>query len=290
MTPWLADPAAVKKLIARYDFTVRKGFGQNFLIDPAVPEGIVEAAGIGKEDSVLEIGPGIGTMTQYLSEAAGQVTAVEIDTHLQPILAETLKDCENVTVRWEDILKTDLTSLPRGKNGRIKVAANLPYYITTPIIMALLKNGGLFESITVMVQKEVAERIVSGPGGKEYGAISLGVQYYAEPELVMQVPPHAFLPQPKVASAVLHLKRREEPAVRCADPDYMFVLIKAAFLQRRKTLVNALSAYPPAALGKEIAAAALSRCGLSPMVRGEVLSLEQFAALSEAVLAEKAHE
>ncbi|MBQ4426116.1 MAG: 16S rRNA (adenine(1518)-N(6)/adenine(1519)-N(6))-dimethyltransferase RsmA [Lachnospiraceae bacterium] len=280
MKPYLADPAAVKELIRRFDFTVRKGYGQNFLIDPSVPEAITRIAALTKDDYVLEIGPGIGTMTQYLSEAAAHVTAVEIDRHLEPILSETLRGADNVEIIWNDILKVDLSALPAGPTGRLKVVANLPYYITTPILMALLKEGECFESITVMVQEEVAERIVSGPGSKEYGAISLGVLYYAEPALCLRVPAGAFLPQPKVASAVLHLKKREEPAVECRDPDYMFTLIRAAFMQRRKTLVNGLSA-SAAGVGKGQTAAALAAMGLSPMARGETLTLEQFAALSD---------
>ena len=287
MKAYLADPAKTKEVIAKYSFVFRKQYGQNFLIDKAVPEAIVAAAGLTKADRVLEIGPGIGTMTQYLAEAAGSVTAVEIDGALIPILADTLSGFENVTVRQGDILKTDLAALiGEMGGGPVKVVANLPYYITTPIIMKLLKSSGEISLMTLMVQEEVAERIVSGPGSKAYGAISLGVQYYAEPEIVCSAAPSSFLPQPGVASSVLLLKKRKEPRVVPKDEEHMFSCIKAAFLQRRKTLPNALSGYAPLRIEREQAAEALRSLGLDERLRGETLDLEHFAALSDRLLDE----
>ena len=281
MNAYLANAEKTKEVIERHGFAFRKQFGQNFLIDSAVPEAIVRAAELTKDDTVLEIGPGIGTMTQYLAEAAGHVVAVEIDKTLIPVLADTLAGFDNVTVLQGDILKTDLGAIIDEAGGSVKVVANLPYYITTPIIMKLLAQADGIGLITVMVQEEVAERIVSGPGSKAYGAISLGVQYYAEPEIVRSVPPHCFMPQPKVASSVLKLKRREKPLVTPKDEAHMFACIKAAFLQRRKTLPNALSGYAPLAVSRDQAAAALKAMGLDERARGETLDLAQFARLSD---------
>ncbi len=287
MNAYLANAEKTKEVIERHGFAFRKQFGQNFLIDSAVPEAIVRAAELTKDDTVLEIGPGIGTMTQYLAEAAGHVVAVEIDKTLIPVLADTLAGFDNVTVLQGDILKTDLGAIIDEAGGSVKVVANLPYYITTPIIMKLLAQAEGIGLITVMVQEEVAERIVSGPGSKAYGAISLGVQYYAEPEIVRSVPPHCFMPQPKVASSVLKLKRREKPLVTPQDEAHMFACIKAAFLQRRKTLPNALSGYAPLAVSRDQAAAALKAMGLDERARGETLDLAQFARLSDRLVQER---
>ena len=287
MKPYLADPAETKRIVAKYDFAFRKQYGQNFLIDSAVPEAIVQAAGLTKADAVLEIGPGIGTMTQYLAEAAGKVTAVEIDKTLLPILADTLSGFDNVHVIQGDILKIDLSALIEEMGGGpIKVVANLPYYITTPIIMKLLSSGEAISLMALMVQEEVAERIVSGPGSKAYGAISLGVQYYAEPKIARRVAPSSFMPQPGVASSVLLLEKRAEPKVSPKNPEHMFACIKAAFLQRRKTLPNALSGYAPLGISREKAAEALRRMGLDERLRGETLDLEGFAALSDRICEE----
>ena len=244
---------------------------------------IISAAGMTKEDTVLEVGPGIGTMTQRLSQAAGQVIAVEIDTNLIPILKDTLQDCENVTVINEDILKIDIKKMAEEKGGGrpVKVVANLPYYITTPIIMGLFESGAPIDNITVMVQKEVADRMQVGPGTKDYGALSLAVQYYAKPEIVANVPPNCFIPRPNVGSAVIRLTRYEEPPVQVKDEKKMFALIRASFNQRRKTLVNGLGNAGRPGITKESAAAALAQMGLSPTVRGEALTLEQFARLSD---------
>ncbi len=285
MKPYLADPAETKKVIAKYDFAFRKQFGQNFLIDEKIPEAVIRAAGLTKEDTVLEIGPGIGTMTQYLAEAAGKVIAVEIDRALLPILAETLAGFGNAEVVQGDILKTDLAALiAEHGGGPVKVAANLPYYITTPIIMKLLSGSGDISLMVLMVQEEVAERIVSGPGTKAYGALSLGVQYYADPQIVCRAAPSCFMPQPGVASSVLLLEKRAEPRVSPQNEEHMFACIKAAFLQRRKTLPNALAGYAPLKLGREQAAAAMRQMGLDERLRGETLSLEQFAELSDTIL------
>ena len=285
MKPYLADPAETKKVIAKYEFAFRKQYGQNFLIDASVPEAIVRAAELTGNDTVLEIGPGIGTMTQYLAEAAGRVIAVEIDKALIPILAETLSGFDNVQVLQGDILKTDLAALiAENGGGPIKVVANLPYYITTPILMKLLAGGGAISLMAVMVQEEVAKRIVSGPDSKDYGALSIGVQYYADPEIVCRAAPSCFMPQPKVASSVLRLRKRAEPAVTPRDPEHMFACVKAAFLQRRKTLPNALAGYAPLGISRETAAAALEGMGLDARLRGETLTMEQFAALSDALL------
>lgn len=279
----LASPAKTAAVINKYNFMFRKKFGQNFLIDASVVEEIIDAAGISGEDTVLEIGPGIGTMTQYLAERAGRVIAVEIDRALIPILEDTLSAYDNVRVINEDILKVDLNRLSEEENGGrpIKVVANLPYYITTPIIMALLEKEVPLESITIMVQKEVAERMKTGPGSKDYGALSLAVQYYAEPVIVTEVPPHCFMPRPGVSSMVIRLDRYKEPPVTPKDPDKMFKLIRASFNHRRKTLSNGLSTDPSLGLSREKVTEALEKMGLPVDIRGEKLDLAQFAELSD---------
>ena len=277
------------EIIQKYGFAFQKRFGQNFLVDTHVLERIIRAAGLTKEDMVLEIGPGIGTMTQYLAENAGRVVAVEIDSNLIPILKETLQAYDNVTVLNEDILKVDIRALAEEYNGGrpIKVVANLPYYITTPIIMGLFESQVPIDNITVMVQKEVAERMQAGPGTKDYGALSLAVQYYAEPYIVANVPPNCFIPRPGVGSAVIRLTRHQEMPVKVKDEKLMFSLIRASFNQRRKTLQNGLSNSAELSFSKEEIAAAIQALGLSPTVRGEALTLEQFAGLADA-LREKA--
>lgn len=290
MKPYLADSETTKALLARHGFFTKKGYGQNFLVDPSVPEGIVAAAGLGPEDTVLEIGPGIGTLTQYLAASADRVLAVEIDRKLEAVLAESLAGFDNVSLIWGDILKQDIHALlaERGIEPPVKLVANLPYYITTPILMGLLKQGDLFSSITVMVQAEVGERMAASPGGKDYGYLSLSVQYYADPALVLRVPPHVFLPQPKVSSLVVQLTKRRNPAPWTPDPEYLFALAKGAFLQRRKTLANALAGYPPAGVSRQQVEAALRALGLDPQIRGEKLSLEDYAALSAHLRKERA--
>ena len=270
-------------IIQKYDFVFQKRFGQNFLVDTHVLDKIIQAAGLTKEDMVLEVGPGIGTMTQYLAENAGRVMAVEIDSNLIPILEETLKDYDNVTVINEDILKVDVKALAEEHNGGrpIKVVANLPYYITTPIIMGLFESRVPIENITVMVQKEVAERMQAGPGTKNYGALSLAVQYYAEPYIVANVPPNCFIPRPSVGSAVIRLTRHEKMPVEVKDEKLMFALIRASFNQRRKTLQNSLSNSGELSFSKEEIGRAIEKMGLSSSVRGEALTLEQFAGLAD---------
>ena len=282
MNEKLSDPKKTIEVIQKYQFAFQKRFGQNFLIDAHVLEKIVSAAGITKDDCVLEIGPGIGTMTQYLAESAGQVIAVEIDTNLLPILADTLKDYSNVKVINQDILKVDINELVKEyNNGRpIKVVANLPYYITTPIIMGLFESNVPIDNITVMVQKEVADRMQVGPGSKDYGALSLAVQYYASPYIVANVPPNCFIPRPNVGSAVIRLTRYQEPPVQVKDPKLMFKLIRASFNQRRKTLQNGLNNSPEISFSKEEITKAIESLVVSPSVRGEALSLEQFAQLA----------
>ena len=282
MNEKLSDPKKTIEVIQKYQFAFQKRFGQNFLIDAHVLEKIVSAAGITKDDCVLEIGPGIGTMTQYLAESAGQVIAVEIDTNLLPILADTLKDYSNVKVINQDILKVDINELVKEyNNGRpIKVVPNLPYYITTPIIMGLFESNVPIDNITVMVQKEVADRMQVGPGSKDYGALSLAVQYYASPYIVANVPPNCFIPRPNVGSAVIRLTRYQEPPVQVKDPKLMFKLIRASFNQRRKTLQNGLNNSPEISFSKEEITKAIESLGVSPSVRGEALSLEQFAQLA----------
>lgn len=279
----LGIPQNTIEILQKYHFNFQKKYGQNFLIDTTVLDRIIGAAEITREDCVLEIGPGIGTMTQYLAERAGWVVAVEIDRNLIPILEETLSAYENVTIINEDILKVDVNRIVRERNGGrpIKVVANLPYYITTPIIMGLFESRVPLKSITIMVQKEVADRMQVGPGTKDYGALSLAVQYYAKPEIVANVPPNCFIPRPSVGSAVIRLTRYEEPPVRVRDEKKMFALIRASFNQRRKTLVNGLGNAAELHLSKEQVTQALEKLQLSPTVRGEALTLEQFAELSD---------
>jgi len=282
MKEYLGNPKNTIEIIQKYEFMFQKKFGQNFLIDTHVLEKIINAAGVTKDDCVLEIGPGIGTMTQYLAENARQVVAVEIDKALIPILEETLQDYDNVTVINDDILKVDINRLVEEKNGGhpIKVVANLPYYITTPIIMGLFESRVPLKSITIMVQKEVADRMQVGPGTKDYGALSLAVQYYASPYIVANVPPNCFIPRPNVGSAVIRLTRYQEPPVQVKDPKLMFKLIRASFNQRRKTLQNGLNNSPEISFSKEEITKAIESLGVSPSVRGEALSLEQFAQLA----------
>ena len=288
MKEYLGNPKNTIEIIQKYEFMFQKKFGQNFLIDTHVLEKIINAAGVTKDDCVLEIGPGIGTMTQYLAENARQVVAVEIDRNLIPILGETLAAWDNVTIINEDILKVDIRELADRYNGGrpIKVVANLPYYITTPIIMGLFESGVPIDNITVMVQKEVADRMKEGPGSKDYGALSLAVQYYAKPEIVANVPPNCFMPRPKVGSAVIRLTRYAQPPVQVDDEKKMFRLVRASFNQRRKTLVNGLNNSPEVHATREAVLAALEQMGLSPTVRGEVLTLEQFAQLSNLLVEE----
>ena len=278
----LGNPKNTIGVIQKYEFAFQKKFGQNFLIDTHVLDKIIRAAGVTKEDMVLEIGPGIGTMTQCLAEAAGRVVAVEIDSNLIPILKDTLKDYDNITVINEDILKVDIKKLAEEYNGGrpIKVVANLPYYITTPIIMGLFESEVPIDNITVMVQKEVADRMQTGPGSKDYGALSLAVQYYAEPYIVANVPPNCFIPRPNVGSAVIRLTRHQKPPVEVKDSGLMFRLIRASFNQRRKTLQNGLNNSSELHYSKEQIARAIESLGVPATVRGEALTLEQFARLA----------
>ena len=278
----LGNPSNTIEILQKYQFHFQKKFGQNFLIDTHVLEKIIDKAQISKEDCVIEIGPGIGTMTQYLAENARRVIAIEIDQNLIPILQDTLSGYGNVMVMNEDVLKVDMHSLIEEQNqgNSIKVVANLPYYITTPIVMGLLESHIPLDSITIMVQKEVAQRMQEGPGSKEYGALSLTVQYYARPEIVAHVPPNCFMPRPKVGSAVIRLTCHDRPPVEVKNEKFMFDLIRASFNQRRKTLVNGLGNAANLNLGKEQVEAALTAMELSPGIRGEALSLEQFAELS----------
>lgn len=281
----LSNPQKTIEVLQKYNFTFQKKFGQNFLIDPHVLDKIIAAAEITKDDFVLEIGPGIGTLTQYLAEAAREVVAVEIDSSLIPILEDTLSSYDNVSVINEDVLKVDLKKLAEERNGGkpIKVVANLPYYITTPIIMGLFESHVPLKSLTVMVQKEVALRMQAGPGTKDYGALSLAVQYYADPYLAANVPPNCFMPRPNVGSAVIRLTRFEETPVKVTDEALLFRLIRASFNQRRKTLQNGLINSSELYFSKEQVAAAIETLGVSPSVRGEALTLEQFAALCNAL-------
>lgn len=282
---YLGTPGATKEVINKYSFAFQKKFGQNFLIDSNVLENIVEAAGITKDDFVLEIGPGIGTMTQYLCESARQVLAVEIDKMLIPILEDTLSEYDNVEVINQDVLKIDIKSLVEEKNnGRpIKVVANLPYYITTPIIMGLFESKVPIESITIMVQKEVADRMQTGPGSKDYGALSLAVQYYAEAKVMLNVSATCFMPRPNVDSAVIKLTRHQESPVEVKDESLMFRIIKASFNQRRKTLVNGLKNSSELDFSKEEITEAIKSIGKEENIRGEKLTLEEFAKLSNAL-------
>ena len=281
----LGNPKNTIEVLQKYHFNFQKKFGQNFLINTSILEEIIDAAEITKEDFVLEIGPGIGTMTQYLCEAAREVVAVEIDTNLIPILGDTLSAYDNVEVMNADILKVDIAKLADERNGgkTIKVVANLPYYITTPIIMGLFESHVPIDSITIMVQKEVADRMQEGPGSKEYGALSLAVQYYAKPEIVVNVPPSCFMPQPKVGSAVIRLTRHENPPVDVDNEKLMFQVIRASFNQRRKTLANGLNNFGSFSLGKEEIQKSIEELGVPVNIRGEALSLEQFAKLSNII-------
>ena len=281
--PYLGNPKYTIEVLQKYDFVFQKRFGQNFLIDSHVLEKIMDASQITKEDFVLEIGPGIGTMTQYLAEAAREVAAVEIDHSLIPILKDTLKDWDNVTIINDDILKVDINKIVEERNGGrpIKVVANLPYYITTPIIMGLFENHVPVDSITVMVQKEVADRMQTGPGSKDYGALSLAVQYYAEPYIVANVPPNCFMPRPKVGSAVIRLTRHEVMPVETKDEKLMFSIIRASFNQRRKTLANGLKNSELLHFSKEEIEAAITACGWPLTIRGEALNLQEFARLTD---------
>lgn len=281
----LGNPKNTIEILQKYNFNFQKKFGQNFLINTGVLEDIIDAAEVTDEDMVLEIGPGIGTMTQYLCENAGQVIAVEIDTNLIPILKDTLSAYDNVRIINDDILKVDINELAKEyNNGRpIKVVANLPYYITTPIIMGLFESHVPIESITVMVQKEVADRMQAGPGTKDYGALSLAVQYYSKPQIVVNVPPSCFMPQPKVGSTVISLRRHQQPVVQVEDEKLMFKVIRASFNQRRKTLANGLNNYGGINLTKEQIQQSIEELGVPVNIRGEALSLEQFACLSNII-------
>lgn len=278
----LGIPSNTIEILQKYNFNFQKKFGQNFLIDPHVLEKIIEAAQITKDDCVVEIGPGIGTMTQYLAESAGRVVAVEIDRALIPILEDTLAAYDNVEIINEDILKVDLRRLVEEKNGGrpVKVVANLPYYITTPIVMGLFESHVPLQSITIMVQKEVAERMQAGPGNKDYGALSLAVQYYASAEVVANVPPNCFIPRPNVGSAVIRLTRYAEPLVAVRNEKLMFAIIRASFNQRRKMLANGLGNAPGLSVSREEVREALGSMGVSENIRGEAMTLEQFAQLA----------
>ena len=285
--PDLASPSKTIEILKKHNFSLKKKFGQNFLIDHNILNKIITTANINKSDCILEIGPGIGTMTQYLAEHAGKVIAVEIDRTLIPILEETLSGYDNVTIINQDILKIDIQKLVEvhNENKPIKVVANLPYYITTPIIMSLFEQDVPLESLTILVQKEVAERIKSGPGSKEYGALSLAVQYYAKPEIAVIVPPTCFIPKPKVSSAVVHLRKHQEPTVNVCDEIFLFKIIRAAFNQRRKTLANAITHEfkntDDVSINREDVVSVLKEMGLSESVRGEALTLEEFAILAK---------
>lgn len=278
----LGNPKNTIEVLQKYQFHFAKKFGQNFLIDTHVLDKIVRAAEITPEDYVLEIGPGIGTLTQYLCESAKHVFAVEIDDNLIPILQDTLSAYDNVTVIHNDVLKLDINKLVEEKceGKRIKVVANLPYYITTPILMGLFESHVPMESVTVMVQKEVAQRMQALPGGKDYGALSLAVQFYAEPYIVANVPPNCFMPRPKVGSAVIQLVRYEEPPVQVDNEKLMFRLIRASFNQRRKTLVNGLKNSQELDFSKEEIEKAMAETGIPVNVRGEALTLAEFADLA----------
>ena len=291
-TPTLGNPQNTIEILQKYNFNFQKKSGQNFLIYEHVLDKIIRSDEITKDDYVLEIGPGIGTMTQYLACAAREVTAVEIDRALIPILEDTLKEYDNVSIINEDILKVDIAALAKEKKGGrpIKEVANLPYYITTPIIMGLFESHVPLESITVMVQKEVADRMQVGPGTKDYGALSLAVQYYAEPYIVANVPPNCFMPRPAVGSAVIRLTRHQKPPVEVMDEKLMFRLIRASFNQRRKTLANGLKNSGELNLSKEVITAAIEKLGKGSSVRGEALDLEEFARLTNIIKEEMEHE
>lgn len=283
---YLGDPKQTIEVLNKYRFIFQKKFGQNFLIDTHVLEKIIRSAEITKDDLVLEIGPGIGTMTQYLCENAREVVAVEIDKNLIPILEQdTLSSYDNITIINEDILKVDINQIVKEKNGGkpIKVVANLPYYITTPIIMGLFEAHVPIDNITVMVQKEVADRMQSGPGSKDYGALSLAVQYYADPYIVANVPPNCFMPRPNVGSAVIRLTLHQDPPIKVKNEKLLFRLIRASFNQRRKTLVNGLNNSPEISLSKEMISEAINELGVTATIRGEALTLEQFAKLADII-------
>ncbi len=282
----LSNPQKTIEILKKYDFNFQKKFGQNFLIDEHVIDKILKAAQITEDDVVLEIGPGFGTMTQYMAERAKEVIAVEIDQNLIPILSETLAEYPNVTIINQDILKLDLAALAQERNeGRpFKVVANLPYYITTPIIMGIFENHVPVSSVTVMVQKEVADRMQAGPGTKDYGALSLAVQYYAEPYIAANVPPNCFMPRPNVGSAVIRLSTFETPPVTVTDEHMMFKLIRASFNQRRKTLQNGIHNAADLSFTKEQVVAALDQMHLPATIRGEALTLAQFAELTNILL------
>lgn len=286
----LGNTKNTAEIIQKYRFNFQKKFGQNFLIDSNILDKIIGSAEITRQDCVLEIGPGIGTMTQYLAEEAREVIAVEIDKNLIPILEETLSAYDNVSIINEDILKVDINQIVQEHNGGkpIKVVANLPYYITTPIIMALFESHVPLQSVTIMVQKEVADRMQVGPGTKDYGALSLAVQYYAKPEIITRVPAACFMPRPNVDSTVIRLSRYENPRVQVADEKYLFAVIRASFNQRRKTLANGLSNAGNLGVNRKMVEETLEEMGLSAMVRGEALTLEQFAELSDRLLAKRA--
>ena len=282
-TPYLGNRARCTAVLKKYGFSFRKKYGQNFLIDESVLEGIIDTAEITKDDFVLEIGPGIGTLTQYLATYAGRVCAVEIDRALLPILEDTLSGWDNVTVLNADILKTDIRAIAEKENGGnpLKVCANLPYYITTPILMGLFESGAPFSQLTVMVQKEVAERMIAEPGSKTYGALSLAVRYYTDPEISFIVEPESFMPRPKVESAIVHMKRHNTPPVSVKDEKMLFDVIRASFNERRKTLQNGIANYAGFSYSKEQVGEVLDKCGLERTVRGEKLSLEEFARLAD---------
>jgi 16S rRNA (adenine1518-N6/adenine1519-N6)-dimethyltransferase len=285
-TPNLGNPQNTIEILQKYKFVFQKKYGQNFLIDTHVLDKIIQSANITKDDFVVEIGPGIGTMTQYLASAARGVAAIEIDKALIPILEDTLSGYDNVRIINEDVLKVDLKQLAEEMNGGrpMKVVANLPYYITTPIIMGLFENHVPLESITVMVQKEVADRMQVGPGTKDYGALSLAVQYYAEPYIVANVPPNCFMPRPNVGSAVIRLTSHKEPPVTVQDEKLMFAIIRASFNQRRKTLQNGLSHVSELGISKELTVKVLEEMELSPTIRGEAMTLSQFAEFTNRVI------
>lgn len=278
------------EIIQKYQFNFQKKFGQNFLIDSNILDKIIESAQLTKEDCVLEIGPGIGTMTQYLAEEAGEVVAVEIDKNLIPILKDTLSAYSNVTILNEDILKVDINRIVQEHNGGrpVKVVANLPYYITTPIIMTLFESHVPLQSVTIMVQKEMADRMQVGPGTKDYGALSLAVQYYAKPEIIARVPASCFMPRPNVDSTVIRLTRYEKPPVDVEDEAYMFAVIRASFNQRRKTLANGLTNAGNLGVNRQMVEETLEEMGLPSMIRGEALTLEQFAELSNRLRGKRA--
>ena len=282
-TPYLGNRARCTEVLKKYGFSFRKKYGQNFLIDESVLEGIIDTAEITKDDFVLEIGPGIGTLTQYLATYAGRVCAVEIDRALLPILEDTLSGWDNVTVLNADILKTDIRAIAEKENSGapLKLCANLPYYITTPILMGLFESGAPFSQLTVMVQKEVAERMIAEPGSKTYGALSLAVRYYTDPEISFIVEPESFMPRPKVESAIVHMKRHSTPPVSVKDEKMLFDVIRASFNERRKTLQNGIANYAGFSYSKEQGGEALDKCGLERTVRGEKLSLEEFARLAD---------